>query len=278
MAQIHVKGATTPRRTGRFPGRQMGRSPHMPLWSFGLISPHSTPSMFHNTTPHTRSPEHRAAESEDADLVRRFNAGDDSAFAEIMGRHHPRILAVVRRQMNNDIDAEDIAQDTFIRAHRGLANFRGDSSLATWLSRIAMNLTRNHYWYFFRRHRQNTLSLNQPLNEQMPYHLPELVATDSPSPLRETIHSEFIDLIARCLDELEPPHREILRMRYLLHYSYEQIGAELHLNFGTVKSRMARARAKLRKLLLTAAPEFGRSATMDDFFEPLRDTATTWVA
>ncbi len=231
--------------------------------------------MFHNTTSHTRAASRPASEPEDADLVRRFNAGDESAFAEIMGRHHARVLAVVRRQMNNDLDAEDIAQDTFIRAHRGLANFRGESSLSTWLSRIAMNLARNRYWYFFRRHRQDTMSLNHSASDHVPYHIPELVAVDSPSPLRQAIHSEFIELIARCLEQLEAPHREILRMRYILHYSYEQIGSELQLNFGTVKSRMARARGKLRKLILDAAPEFSRSATMEEFFEPIRDTGAT---
>jgi RNA polymerase sigma-70 factor (ECF subfamily) len=230
--------------------------------------------MFHNTSI-SESPGLVAAENDDVDLVRRFNAGDESAFTTIMGRYHSRVLAVVRRQMNNDIDAEDIAQDTFIRAHRGLANFRGDSSLATWLNRIAMNLARNRYWYFFRRHRQNTVSLNQPVNDQAPNRLPELIAVDPPSPLRQAMHSEFVELIARCLDQLEPPHRQILHMRYILHYSYEQIGDELSLNFGTVKSRMARARGKLRKLILNAAPEFGCKASMDDFFEPVRDLGAT---
>jgi len=226
--------------------------------------------MFHFTQTTTFPAGFKSAAAYDADLVKRFNAGDQQAFAEIMGRYHKRILALVRRFLQNDHDAEDVAQDTFIRAHRALANFRGESALSTWLVRIAMNLACNRYWYFFRRQRQNTISLDQPLTDSQTNPLTEIVAADAPSPLRLAIRNEFVDLVAECLDKLEVPHRDILRMRYLQHYSYEEIGEALGINFGTVKSRVARAREKLRKLILEAAPEFGREATMEDFFETLR--------
>src|SRR5512133_607976 len=89
----------------------------------------------------------------DAELVRRFNAGDEAAFVEIMNRYREKIFSVALALLRNRADAEEIAQDTFIRAHRGLSRFRGDSSLATWLHRIAVNLARNRYWYFFRHRR-----------------------------------------------------------------------------------------------------------------------------
>src|SRR5438105_3726280 len=100
----------------------------------------------------------------DAELVRRFNAGDEDAFVEIMTRYREKIFSVALALLRNRADAEEIAQDTFIRAHRGLARFRGDSSLATWLHRIAVNLARNRYWYFFRRRRHATLSLDCALS------------------------------------------------------------------------------------------------------------------
>ena len=101
----------------------------------------------------------------DAELVRRFNAGDEAAFVEIMTRYREKIFSVALALLRNRADAEEIAQDTFIRAHRGLSRFRGDSSLATWLHRIAVNLARNRYWYFFRRRRQDSLSLDCALGE-----------------------------------------------------------------------------------------------------------------
>src|ERR1041385_5360198 len=69
----------------------------------------------------------------DAELVRRFNSGDEAAFVEIMSRYREKIFSVALALLRNRADAEEIAQDTFIRAHRGLNRFRGDSSLATWL-------------------------------------------------------------------------------------------------------------------------------------------------
>src|SRR4051812_33433194 len=245
----------------------MGRSPHTQRPAGWLSWGQFLPPMFTNNTPHARiAATTSLTDSDDAELVRRFNAGEEAAFTEIMGRHQARILAVVRRQMNNHVDAEDITQDTFIRAHRGLSKFRGESSLATWLSRIAINLSRNHYWYFFRRHRQHTISLNQPATDQYPVHLSESLAVDSPGPAREAMHSEFVRLVAQCHEKLEEPHREILHMRYSLNYSYEQIGEKLNINFGTVKSRMARARGNLRKLIFSAVPEFGHLARLEDFF------------
>jgi RNA polymerase sigma-70 factor (ECF subfamily) len=220
--------------------------------------------MFHNASGSKSAAPGPSKANDDADLVRRFNAGDESAFVTIVENHYNRVLSLVRRSMNNNQDAEDIAQVTFIRAHRGLASFRGDSGLSTWLSRIAMNLARNRYWYFFRRHRQDTVSLNHP------HSISDIVSHDDSSPVHHAMRSEFADLAARCLDQLEAPQREILRMRYLLHYSYGEIADKLQLNFGTVKSRVARAREKLRDLILASAPEFGRDAAMGDFFEPIR--------
>ncbi len=229
--------------------------------------------MFHFTHVPKAPPATASGADHDAALVRRFNAGDESAFAEIMERHRTHILSLVRRCLKNDQDAEDIAQDTFIRAHRGLAHFRGESALSTWLCRIAVNLARNRYWYFFRRQRQNTISLDQPMTEDHAHSLTEVMAANTPNPLRLTIQNEFIALVSRCMQQLGSPHREILHMRYILHYSYEEIGVALSINHGTVKSRVARAREKLRGLILEAAPDFGRKASMENFFEPIREEA-----
>ncbi|HWA25842.1 MAG TPA: sigma-70 family RNA polymerase sigma factor [Lacunisphaera sp.] len=220
--------------------------------------------MFQKTSeePSDRTPEND--EEDDASLVRRFNAGDEAAFATIVKNHYARVLALARRSMNNNQDAEDIAQITFIRAHRGLASFRGDSALSTWLARIALNLARNRYWYFFRRRRQDTISLDHP------HSIADIVSTEEATPAQHAIHSEFAELAAKCLDQLDAPQRDILRMRYQQQYSYGEIADELKINFGTVKSRVARAREKLRALILASAPDFGNKASMGNFFEPVR--------
>jgi RNA polymerase sigma-70 factor (ECF subfamily) len=212
-----------------------------------------------------------AAEAErDVALVRRFNAGDESAFLEIMSHYRERLFPIVQSLLRNHADAEEIVQDTFIRAHRGLARFRGDSSLATWLHRIAVNLARNRYWYFFRRRRHATLSFDCPLGDDSDATFTDLVASDEADPARQATTEEFAALVEACMEKLDPRHREILTRRNLLHRSYEEIAAELGINVGTVKSRIARARENLRALLAQACPEFAPDAAPADWFEPAR--------
>jgi RNA polymerase sigma-70 factor (ECF subfamily) len=208
----------------------------------------------------------------DAELVQRCRSGEQSAFTEIIKRYYPRIRALALQTLHNDADAEEVAQDTFIRAHRGLANFRGDASLATWLYCIGLNLARNRYWYFFRRRRQDTLSIDKPVTEGSTQSFAEVLSDGISDPRKETMHSEFAGLVSAAMERLDRSHREILSMRGTLDLSYEEIAAILGMNVGTVKSRIARAREKLRALLVQAAPEFGREAELADFFETTRET------
>jgi RNA polymerase sigma-70 factor (ECF subfamily) len=242
-------------------------------------TPHSTPAR--PGPAHTSAERFALSKAEaayDADLIRRFHAGDESAFVEIMQRHREKIYGLTFALLRNRGDAEEITQDTFIRAHRGLANFRGDSSLATWLNRIAVNLARNRYWYFFRRRRHATLSLDCPLGDDSDATFTDLVATDTPDPARETANAEFAALLASCLEKLDPRHREILTLRSTLHRSYDEIAATLGLNVGTVKSRIARARENLRALLAEACPEFAPDDEPASWFELSRPSGRLTLA
>jgi RNA polymerase sigma-70 factor, ECF subfamily len=206
----------------------------------------------------------------DADLVRRFNGGDESAFLEIMRRYQAKILAVTQGLLHNRADAEEITQDTFVRAHRNLSGFRGDSSLATWLHRIAVNLARNRYWYFFRRRRYATLSLDCPVGAEADSPLADLISAEGPDPARSAAREEFAALVAECMDALEDHHREVLVLRCVQNLSYEEIADRLGLHVGTVKSRIARARESLRARLASECPEFTAESGPADWFEPCR--------
>ena len=208
----------------------------------------------------------------DAALVQRFNAGDDAAFVQIMERYRAKIFTVTLGLLRNHADAEEITQDTFIRAHRGLAKFRGDSSLATWLYRIAVNLARNRYWYFFRRRRQDSLSLDCALSDDNEGTFADLVADTGHDPAQETATGEFTQLIDACMAQLDARHREILTLRNILNRSYEEIAQTLGINVGTVKSRIARARENLRTLIAAACPEFDTDSEATDWFIPTRST------
>src|SRR5687767_12082556 len=128
--------------------------------------------------PEDRKTTSRSEAARDAELVRRFNSGDESAFVEITAHHREKIFSIAYALLRNRSDAEEIAQDTFIRAYRGLARFRGESSLATWLHHIAVNLSRNRYWYYFRRARHTTLSLDSPLKDGSTASFADLLAAE----------------------------------------------------------------------------------------------------
>lgn len=207
---------------------------------------------------------------QDSELVSQFNAGDESAFIQIMERHQSRVFSAAMGLLHNPADAEEITQDTFLRAHRGFSRFRGDCSVATWLHRIAVNLARNRYWYFFRRRRQDTLSLNAPVGESGDMSFSDLLASESADPAEESSRGEFQAAVDRCLERLEPACRSILLMRTALDLPYEEIAASLGINVGTVKSRIARARERLRKRLEEECPDFARDSDPSDWFEPSR--------
>ena len=189
------------------------------------------------------------AAAHDAELVRRFNAGDEDAFGEIVTRHRGKMFSIALARIGNRAGAEEIAQDTIIHAYRGLARFRGDSSLATWMRRIAINLSHNRSWYFFRRHRHETDSLDCALGDADIATLADRIASDTPDPAREEETREFSADVMRCMARLSAQQREILAQRNLLDLSYEEIADTLGVSLGTVKSRIARARKTLRRLL-----------------------------
>jgi RNA polymerase sigma-70 factor (ECF subfamily) len=206
----------------------------------------------------------------DAALVQRFLNGDQAAFDEIVQRYRSKVFGVALNVLRNRTDAEEIAQDTFIRAYRGLDRFRGESSLVTWLHHIALNLARNRYWYFFRRRRQDTLSLNCPIGDREDAAFVDLIADVGPDPTVETEREEFSAIVSECMAELEPKFRDILTLRNVLDLPYEEIARTLQLNVGTVKSRIARARRTLRLRLIEKCPEFQDQDSEATYFEPRR--------
>jgi len=119
------------------------------------------------------------------------------------------------------------------------------------------------------------LSLDCSLGHESGATFSDLVAAEAPDPASDAAMAEFTNLVAECLAKLEPPQREILALRSPQNRSYDEIAQILGINVGTVKSRIARARANLLRLLSEACPEFGDEAKPSDWFESRR--ATDWV-
>jgi RNA polymerase sigma-70 factor (ECF subfamily) len=228
---------------------------------------HPSAKALHRTA--VRSVVSEEAAAADRELVRRFQAGDETAFAEIMLRHRGRIYGLALSKIRNHADAEEITQDTFVRSHRALVLFRGDASLATWLRCIAMNITHNRYRHNVVRRMNTTLSLDCACGEDSHSTFTHLIASDEPGPVREAAVREFSESVTRCLSKLSQPQREIFEMHYRSHLSYDQIALALRVRSGTVKSRIARAR-KHRRLLLSEAYDQAPTTSAMTWFEPIR--------
>ena len=182
-------------------------------------------------------------------LVERFKSGDAAAFDQLVARYWDRIYAMVHQLLRNAEDAEEVTQDAFIRAHRALGDFRGESSFSTWLYQIATNLARNRYWYWWRRKRDKSVSLDAPVGPENDTTIAELIPAEQETPEDATVTQEFVRRVAECMDELNEKHREILILRNVQNLSYEEIAEILGISVGTVKSRIARARDSLREKL-----------------------------
>ncbi|MEN9661545.1 MAG: hypothetical protein RL324_494 [Verrucomicrobiota bacterium] len=185
----------------------------------------------------------------DQTLVARFKGGDQAAFDEMVSRYWDRIYSMVHQLLRNQQDAEEVTQDAFIRAHRGLVNFRGDSAFSTWLYQIATNLARNRYWYWWRRKRDRSISFDAPVSHDNETTLAEIIPADVESPGQASVTQELLDNIATGMEKLGAKHREILILRNVKNLSYEEIATILGISVGTVKSRIARARESLRAKL-----------------------------
>jgi RNA polymerase sigma-70 factor, ECF subfamily len=219
---------------------------------------------------YTASPAAVTEAAYDAALVERFKAGDEEAFSEIARRYRTKLYLAALGFLRSRSDAEEMAQDALIRAHRGLANFRGDSSLATWLHRVVCNLARNRYWHMKRRGAGCTLSLDYEISEGSGETFSAFFADEGATASQEISLTEFSALVAECMEQLEPHHREILTLRNVAELSYEEIARKLGLAEGTVKSRIARAREFLSIRLSERCPDFGERAAPIEWFEPAR--------
>ena len=182
-------------------------------------------------------------------LIERVKAGDMVAYNVMVTRYYDRIFARVSQLLNNKQDAEEVTQDAFIRAQRGLENFRGDASFFTWLYQIASNLAHNRYWYWFRRKRDQSISLDQPLRDDGSLTLENVMPCAGENPAEAVVTQEFVDRVSGCMHDLSEKHKEVLILRNLKNLTYDEIAQQLEISVGTVKSRIARARESLRGLL-----------------------------
>jgi RNA polymerase sigma-70 factor (ECF subfamily) len=190
-------------------------------------------------------------------LLRRLRARDERAFTTLVITHQTRVYGLCLRMVGNAAEAEDLAQEVFVRAFQAVDRFRGDSLLSTWLYRIGINLCKNRLKYLGRRGQGRRSSLEDvneaALDDAGGPNRP--LAEPRPRPDHALEGNEARDLIQSALDTLDPEHRELLVLRDIEGLSYAEVVGITGLPVGTVKSRLHRARAALREAYLAAGGE-----------------------
>jgi RNA polymerase sigma-70 factor (ECF subfamily) len=179
------------------------------------------------------------------DLVRSARRGDLKAYDELIQRYQERIYATIYHMTSNHEDANDLAQDSFIKAFQALKSFKGGSSFYTWLYRIAVNKTIN---FLKQRKNRTHMSLNDlDFNTE---NNPDLVALISDkTPRRDAGLSELQEKLNAALLKLSEPHRLVVVLHDVQGQSHEEIAKVMECNIGTVRSRLFYARQQLQGYL-----------------------------
>lgn len=181
----------------------------------------------------------------DDELVAQARRGDVAAFGELVRRHQDALFNGICRMVGQREDAEDLAQEVFLKAYRHIARFEGRSSFYTWVYSIAVNVVISHRRKLSARRRQSTVSLDAIGGDDRPFD----VADDAATPDIVSQHHEVGERIEEAIARLEDEHRDIVVLRDIEGFNYEEIGEMLGLPQGTVKSRLHRARLALREQL-----------------------------
>ena len=179
---------------------------------------------------------------DDRALIRNAQKGDTAAYDELIRRYQERVYATIYHMTSNHEDANDLAQETFIKAFRALPTFKGDSSFFTWVYRIAVNKTIN---FLKQRKKRTQMSLDDlDFNAE---HDPDLVALISDkTPRRELNLAELQEKLNEAMQRLSEVHRLVVTLHDIQGMSHEEIGKIMDCNTGTVRSRLFYARQQLQ--------------------------------
>ena len=180
---------------------------------------------------------------EDIQIVAQVLEGDTGAFSALVQRHHERVYRTAYSLVGDLDEADDLAQEAFIKAFRALGRFRGQSLFSTWLHRIAVNCCLD---YLQSKHRRNFVSLDDYREN---WHAPRIWMGRAKNADVRVERRELQEILERALGELPEAYRVTFVLREIEGLTYEEIAESLGCSIGTVKSRLFRGRAKLREIL-----------------------------
>lgn len=198
---------------------------------------------------------------EDASLVADLKVGSEEAFALLIAQYHQPLYSLIARSINDPADAGDITQEVFIKVFRSIRGFHGDSSLRTWLYRIALHEASNQRRWWSRHKRQevtidSTYSSDSDAEDES-LCLSTTLADQGESPYEQAVQSQARDRLENALRQLPEAYHTVVVLREIEGFAYEEIAEVLDLQLGTVKSRLTRGRNALRSILLMEEAQSG---------------------
>jgi len=177
----------------------------------------------------------------EASLIQRCAAGEEAAYAELVAEHQRMVVQLAVNLLGDRDEALDLSQEVFLRVFRTIHRFRGQSSLRTWIYRIAVNQARNRHRFWRRRHRADQVSLDAHVAAHG-----DFFSGGESGPDRLLAQKELAERLYHALDALPFDQRTAIVLREIDGLSYEEIAFSLGVAVGTVKSRLTRARQALR--------------------------------
>jgi RNA polymerase sigma-70 factor, ECF subfamily len=191
-------------------------------------------------------------QSDEAALIAELRAGSEQAFAWLIARYHHPIYSLLARTVRDRADAADLTQEVFVKVFRGVRGFNGQSSLRTWIYRIALREASNqHRWWM--RHKQQEVPMELEVSDKhcgSPVHLGDTLVDSGESPFELAMHAETKARVEDALRRVPEPFRTTLILRDIEGFVYEEVAEIQGVNLGTVKSRLVRGRAYLKASLM----------------------------
>jgi RNA polymerase sigma-70 factor, ECF subfamily len=195
-------------------------------------------------------------QSAEAALIAELQAGSEQAFAWLIARYHQPIYSLLARTLHDRADAADLTQEVFVKVFRGVGRFHGESSLRTWIYRIALHEASNQRRWWMR-HKQQEVPIEQEMTDGSsgnPIKLKEMLIDPAESPFDLVLHAENRARVEAALNQVPEPFRTTLILRDIEGFVYEEVAEIQGINLGTVKSRLVRGRACLKAILTNARP------------------------
>jgi len=196
------------------------------------------------------------ARLEESAVIAELKAGSEEAYAWLIGEFHQPIYGLIYRIVNDPSDAADTTQEVFLKVFRGMKQFQGESTLKTWIYRIALHEASNRRRWWFRHKAQET-PIDPVEAGETEYSGEERLVDPGESPFEQFAHAEVRAVVEQALARVAEPYRTALILRDLEDMQYEEIAEVLQISLGTVKSRITRGRDALRKKLKAYVREVG---------------------